>query len=201
MLGVVSWAGLVSADSDLKIAGFVDVPPTGAGGTLDLPLASGDPPVTILVNIGTPAIQVPVQITSSTKIKGKGNAVTLGDGDRVKVDIEIVGSTIVATKLERDKFPEIELRGTLSGLPAAGLPLPLLGGTTATVTLTVVPGVTVPVVLTSSTKIKDIAPVLTNGQIVTVEAVFKGGQLVATKITGAQDEEDEEDDDEGNEGD
>ena len=40
------WGGTVSADAEMKLAGFADVPPSGAGGTLSLPLAPGASPVT-----------------------------------------------------------------------------------------------------------------------------------------------------------
>src|SRR5438552_8781096 len=100
-LGVVFGLSTAMADSALKIAGFADVPPAGPGGRLALPLASGAPPVTSKVQLGNPAVQMPIQITSSTKIESEtGSPVTLTDGDRVKMDAVIVGAVLRATKLK-----------------------------------------------------------------------------------------------------
>jgi hypothetical protein len=56
-LALISWPGLGSAASVLRIAGFVDVVPA----TLSLPLAHGAAPVTIKVQLGAPAVSVPVR--------------------------------------------------------------------------------------------------------------------------------------------
>jgi hypothetical protein len=178
-LALLAMPGLASADSGLKIAGFASVP----GGTLDLPLAKGDTPVTIEVELGVPAVSIPILITSSTKIESEtGLPVTLTDDDRVKVDAFVAGGVITARKLELDEFPEIEVRGTVSGLPAAGLTLPLAQGTTADLTVEVVPGVVVTVVLTDKTKVKHATQTLTNGDTVKVEAVLRNVQLVVTEL-------------------
>ena len=42
-LALATWPGVASADDEFKIAGFVDVPPTGSGDTLKLPLAAAPP--------------------------------------------------------------------------------------------------------------------------------------------------------------
>ena len=64
----------------------------------------------------------------------------------------IVDDVIRATKLELEEFPEIEVRGTASNLPAGGVTLPVPSGTTIHFTVTLVAGVDVPVVLTEPTK-------------------------------------------------
>lgn len=182
-LWLTSWPGLASADSELKIAGFVDVPPGGPGGTLSLPLGSGATPVTIQIQLGIPAVQVPVQITPSTVIQSEtGLPVTLADGDRIIVDAVIAGGVIQATQLELEPFPELEVMGTAKGLPAAGVPLPLQSGTTVTFTLELVAGVDVAVTLTASTKVHGKRLPLTNGTIVQVEAVLRNMQLLVTEI-------------------
>ncbi len=185
-LSLVTWPGVAAADSEIKIAGFVDVPPTGPGGTLTLPLAPGAPPVTILVQLGTPPQKISIQVTSSTAIES-GLPVTLTDNDRVKIDAVIAGSVIQATKLELDPFPELEVTGAARGLPDAGVTLPLAAGTTVTFTVSLVPGVDVSVVLTENTKAEEGPLTLTNGTIVQIEAVLQNNQLVVTEVsaTGA----------------
>jgi hypothetical protein len=174
------WPGFASADAGLKIAGFVDVP----GSTLNLPLAHGDAPVTIQVKLGIPAVQIPIQITSSTAVVSEtGREVTLTDGDRVKIKGMIVDNVIRATKLELEEFPEIEVRGTASSLPpAGGVTLPVPSGATIDVTVTLVPGVDVTVVLTEHTKVEG-RHTLANGDIIRIDAVLKDTQLVATEIS------------------
>src|SRR5262249_54028777 len=170
------------------------------GGTLSLPLPPGSS-VTIQIQLGTPAVFVPILVTSSTQVEGATSLpATITDGDRVKVDAVIDGSVLRATKLEIEEFPEIEARGTVSGLPAAGVTLPLAPGTSIAVTLTLVPGVSVGVVLTSSTKVEDGPFTLTNGAVVQVEAVVRNNQRVVPEIS-AQGGNGEDGDDQGQDGD
>jgi len=80
--------GAAPASALLKLAGFVDVPPDGAGGTLTLPLAQGASPVTIHVTFGVPGVSIPVEITRTTQIEfDDGLPVTIGDGDRIRVEV------------------------------------------------------------------------------------------------------------------
>ena len=112
---------------------------------------------------------------------------TLTDGDRVKIEAVLVGNTIHATELVLEQFPDVEIKGTASGLPSGGLSVPLAQGTTVGVVVTVAPGVTVPVVITENTKTEGGPEGIANGDTVTVDAVLKNGQLVVTEISVKKD--------------
>jgi hypothetical protein len=182
-LPLILCPGFAAADSAMSIAGFVDVPPLGPGGTLTLPLAPGSPPMTIQIQLGAPALQVPVRITTSTAIEETGSPMTLTDGDRVKLDTVIMGGVIQVTRLALEAFPEVQDSGTANGLPAAGVMLPLAPATTVAFTLTLVPGLDVLVVLTENTKLEEGPFLLTNGATVQIDAVVRNMQLVATQIS------------------
>lgn len=150
--------------------------------------------MTVLVQLGTPPQLVPVQVTSSTKIKSEtGVPLTLVDNDRVKIDAVIAGSIIQATQLELDPFPEIEVTGTAQGLPSAGVTLPLPAGTSVTFSVLLVPGVSVTVVLTENTKVEEGPLTLTNGAIVQIEAVLQNNVLVVTEISAEDNGGDDDD--------
>jgi hypothetical protein len=183
-------APAVADDSDIKLKGFAGVP----GSSLTLPLPDGAAPVTIDVTFGIPAVTIPLQITSDTKIKSKSSgSVLLTDGDAVKIRAAVVGSVLRASRLELGDFLELELTGVVEGVPAAGVALPLAPGTTLDFVVSLgTSAIDVPVRLTSSTKVND-APTLHNGDLVRVEAVVRGGLVVVTKLKAGND--DEEDDD------
>lgn len=179
-----AWAG----GSEGKIEGFADVPPLGApGDSLTLPLPPGASPVTINVNLGTPTVSVPVVITPSTEIEteeGIPLPITLTDGDRVKVEFEIVGTAIVADKLELADFPEVEVRCIVSGVPGGSLGLPL-GATASPVTVTCTldaSGVAFPITITNSTRVEGGSFLLVNGALVEIEAIVMNGQVTVTEI-------------------
>jgi hypothetical protein len=78
---------------ELELTGVVEeLPPAG----VDLPLAPGTT-LDLVVSLGTSGIDVPVVLTSSTKIK---NAPTLQNGDLVRVEAVVRGGVIVVTKLK-----------------------------------------------------------------------------------------------------
>jgi hypothetical protein len=187
LLLLIPWPGLASADeSDFKLKGFADVP----GSSLSLPTAS---PVTINITFGIPSVTVPVQITPSTKIKSElPPPVTLADGDRVKVKARVVGNALVASRLEVEAFPEVEVIGTVSGLPDGPVMLPLAGTDTVDFALKLVSNVELPIHLTSSTKVEHGSLTIQNGDTVEVEAAVRDNMLVATQI-GAEREDEEED--------
>jgi hypothetical protein len=191
LLLLIPWPGLASADeADIKLKGFADVP----GTSLSLPVAST---VTINITFGIPSVTVPVQVTPSTKIKSElGPPVTLADGDSVKVKARVVGNALVASRLEVEAFPELEVIGTVSGLPAGGVMLPLPAGTTVDFVLTLVSGVDLPIRLTSSTKVDHGSMMMTltinNGDTLEVEAAVRDNRLVATQV-GAEREDEEGD--------
>lgn len=181
---VVVLAGAAPASALLKLAGFADVPPDGAGGTLTLPLPQGASPVTIHVTFGIPSVSIPVVITRTTQIEfDDGLPVTLADGDRIKVEAVVNNGVIRAVKLEIDEFPDLELRGTASGLPAAGVSLPLAAGATVNFIVTLGSSdVDVPVRLTDKTKIRGGGFTLQNGDPVRVEAAVQNNAIVATEV-------------------
>ena len=176
--------GAAPASALLKLAGFVDVPPDGAGGTLALPLAQGASPVTIHITFGVPAVSIPVQITRTTQIEfDDGLPVTLADGDRVRVEAVVNDGVVRAVKLEIDEFPDLELRGTASGLPAAGVSLPLATGATVNFIVTLGSSdVDVPVRLTDKTRVRSNNFRLENGDPVRVEAAVQNNAIVATEV-------------------
>jgi hypothetical protein len=199
--------GVARADSDgegsdeithLSLEGFVDAPPSGAGGSLPLPLAPGAPPVIVTLTFGVPAVQVLVTISPETRIRGETGLptpITLVDGDRVKIDVRVVGNTLQARRLRLEEFPELKLRGLAQGIPGGSVPLPLAAGTVVDFNIALGGStVTLPVRVTSFTKIEDGSFTLNNGDAVEVKALVNDFLIVATKIE-REDEEEEEDDD------
>ena len=182
MFGV--WSATASADAEMKLAGFADVPPSGAGGTLSLPLAVGATPVTINLTFGVPSLTIPVQITHSTRVESEtGLPVTLTDGDRVTVEAVVVQGVLRASELKIDEFPELELNGTVKGLPAAGVTLPLAAGATVDLIVTLgTSAIDVPVRLTSKTKVHGQSLTIHNGDRVRIEAGVQNNLVVATEI-------------------
>lgn len=192
LLLLIPWPGLASADeADIKLKGFAaDVP----GSPLSLPTVST---VTINITFGDPSVTVPVQITPSTQIKSElGPPVTLADGDSLKVKARVVGDALVASKLEVEAFPELEVIGTVSQLQAGPVTLPLPPGTTADFMLQLVSGVDLPIRLTSSTKVEHGSMMMTltinNGDTLEVEAAVRDNRVVATQV-GAEREDENED--------
>jgi hypothetical protein len=192
LLLLVPWPGLASADeADIKLKGFADVP----GRSLSLPTAST---VTINITFGIPSVTVPVQITPSTQIKSElGPPVTLAHGDSVKVKARVEGNALVASRLEVEAFPELEVIGTVSGLPDGGVTLPLAANTNPVdFMLQLVSGVDLPIRLTSSTKVDHGSMMMTltinNGDTLEVEAAVRDNRLVATQV-GAEREDENED--------
>jgi hypothetical protein len=180
----VAWSATAWADAEMKLAGFADVPPSGTGGTLTLPLPPGATPVTINLTFGVPSLKIPVEITHSTHVESEtGLPVTLTDGDRVEVEAVVVQGVLRASRLQIDEFPELELNGTVKGLPAAGVTLPLAAGATADLVVTLgTSGVDVPVRLTSKTKFHGPSLTIQNGDKVKVEAGVQNNLVVATEI-------------------
>ena len=179
-----SCPGTASADAEMKLAGLADVPPSGAGGTLSLPLAPGAAPVVINLTFGIPSLSIPVEITHSTHVESEtGLPVSLTDGDRVTVEAIVVQGVLRASRLKVDEFPELELNGTATGLPASGVTLPLAAGTTVDLIVTLgASGIDVPVRLTSKTKFHGQSLTVHNGDKVKVEAGVQGNHVVATEI-------------------
>jgi len=183
MLVVVfgAWSGNASADAELKLAGFADVP--GSGGTLSLPLDPGAAPVIINLTFGVPSLTIPVEITNSTHIESDtGLPVTITDGDRVTVEAQVIQGVLRASQLKVDEFPELELHGTVKGL-ASGVTLPLAANVTADLIVTLdASGIDVPVRLTSKTKFHGQSLTIENGDKVKVEAGVQNNHVVATEI-------------------
>ena len=179
-----SWSGIAWADAEMKLAGFADVPPSGDGGTLSLPLAPGATPVTINLTFGVPSLKIPVEITHSTHVESEtGLPVALTDGDRVTVEAIVVQGVLRASRLKVDEFPELELNGTATGLPASGVTLPLAAGTTVDLIVTLgTSSIDVGVRLTSKTKIHPPSLTIENGDKVKVEAGVQNNLVVATEI-------------------
>jgi hypothetical protein len=176
----VSWSGTVSADAEIKLAGFADVP----GTTLSLPLAPGATPVTVNLKFGVPNLTIPVEITHSTHVESEtGLPVTLTDGDRVTVEAVMVQGVLRASRLKVDEFPELELSGTAGGLPSAGVTLPLAAGATVDFIVTLgASGIDVPVRLTDKTKFHGPSLTIHNGDKVQVEAGVQNNLVVATEL-------------------
>ena len=174
------WAGSAWADAEMKLAGFADVPDA----TLSLPLDPGATPVTINLKFGVPSLTIPVEIAHSTHIESDtGRPVTITDGDRVTVEANVVQGVLRAFRLKVDEFPELELHGSASGLPAAGVTLPLGAGVTVDFVVTLdTSGIDVPVRLTEKTKIHGQSLTIENGDKVKVEAGVQNNHVVATEI-------------------
>jgi Domain of unknown function (DUF5666) len=171
--------------SEIKLKGFVDVAPPGPGGTLTLPLPPGAAPVVVTVSFGVPAVTIPVTITSATQVEVEHALapVTIADGDALEIEARLVGAVFEATRVEVEDFPELELRGTVQGLPTEGVSLPLGPGATVDFTLLLgASGLTVPVRVTSGTRLEDGPFVLTNGALIEVEAVVRDFRIVATEL-------------------
>ena len=174
------WAATAWGDAEMKLAGFADVP----GATLSLPLDPGATPVTINLKFGVPSLTIPVEIAHSTHIESDtGLPVTITDGDRVTVEANVVQGVLRASRLKVDEFPELELHGRASGLPAAGVTLPLGAGVTVDFVVTLdASGIEVPVRLTEKTKIHGQSLTIENGDKVKVEAGVQNNHVVATEI-------------------
>jgi Domain of unknown function (DUF5666) len=171
--------------SEIKLKGFVAVAPPGPGGTLTLPLPAGAAPVVVTVSFGVPAVTVPVTITPATQVEVERALppVTIADGDALEIEARLVGAVFEATRVELEDFPELELRGTVQGLPAGGVSLPL--GPSATLDFTLflgASGLTVPIRVTSVTRLEDGPFVLTDGALIDVEAVIRDSRIVATEL-------------------
>ena len=175
-------SGTASADAELKLAGFADVP--GSGGTLSLPLPGGTSPVIINLTFGIPSVTIPVEITHATHIGSDVDLpAALTDGDRITVEAVVVQGVVRASRLQIDEFPELELAGTAKGLPAAGVTVPLASGATADFIVTLgASGVDVPVRLTAHTKVKGAPFTIFDGNKVQVEAGIQNNAIIATEI-------------------
>lgn len=179
--------GLARADEEVELQGIVDVQPQGPGGMLTLPLPAGSPNVTVLLEVGIPAVAIPFTITPETEIDVEegSSPVTLVDGDRVTLDALIVGGTLFATDLEVNAFPELELRGTAGGLPASGVALPLPQDSPPvdfTLDLGVAGVGPLPVRVTSDTQVEDSAFTLMNGEPIEIEGLVRDFVIVITEI-------------------
>src|SRR5262249_7986695 len=115
--------------------------------------------------------------------------VTLVDGDRVRVHLVVVSGHFFATELKVRAFPEIHLRGTVSGL-SGPLALPLAPGNTASffVNLGVIGG-DVAVQVTANTKVEEGPVTLQNGDLVRIEGFVQNFQVVITEIEGGEEAE------------
>jgi hypothetical protein len=173
------------AASDLSLAGLADALPAGPGGSLTLPLAPGSAAVTLIVSLGVPALPIPVEITAATVVESPLPVpVTVVDGDRVKVEVAQVQGVLRASKIEVENFPDIKLVGTVKGLPASGVTLPLPAGSTVDFIVSLgVSSADVPVRVTSTTRIEAGPLTLGNGTLVEVEAVMYDFALLATALS------------------
>lgn len=179
--------GLARADEEVELQGIVDVLPQGPGGMLTLPLPAGSPNVTVLLEVGIPAVAIPFTITPSTGIDVEegSSPVTLVDGDRVTLDAMIVGGTLFAIDLEVNAFPELELRGTAGGLPASGVALPLPQNSPPvdfTLDLGVAGVGPLPVRVTSDTQVEGSAFTLKNGDPIEIEGLVRDFVIAITEI-------------------
>jgi hypothetical protein len=179
LVALLVWPGVAGADSDLKVSGAVV-----SGGPVTLPLAPGAPAVTLIVSLGLGTIQVPVSITPLTLIEAEeGVPITLVDGDRVEVEAVPGAGVLVASKVEVEDFPEVELRGVAQGLPPGGGSLPVAPGGTLDFALVLI-GVSVPVRVTGTTRVEAGLSILANGAVVKVEGSMRDGRVVATQLEG-----------------
>lgn len=173
-----------------KLRGVVTV----SGGSLTLPLAPTASNVIITLHLGgASGPSVPITVTPSTKIEaedvhekeGVSGSITLKDGDPIRVRGKLQGSELVATTLELEEFPEIELFGVVGGL-SGSLTLPLaLGAPNVTITLQLggTGGPSVQVVITPSTRVRGGTTLtLINGDFTQVKAVLQGSNIFAVKI-------------------
>ncbi len=181
-LAQAAWADSNGDDHgrEMTLAGFADVP----GSTLQLPLPAGASPVVINITFGIPNVTIAVQVTTATRVKpDSGLPITLTDGDRIQVDMRVVGSLLHADTIEVEAFPELELIGTAKNLPAAGVTLPLAAGTTVDFAISLgASGVDVPVRLTANTKIKGHIVAIHNGDTLRLEAAVRDNKIVVTEI-------------------
>jgi hypothetical protein len=176
-----AWADSDNDDHgrEMTIAGFADVPAS----TLQLPLAAGASPVIINATFGIPSVTIAVQVTTATRVKSEfGLPVTLIDGDRIQVDMRVVGNLLRADKIVVEAFPELELIGTAKNVPD-GVTLPLAAGKTVDFLISLgASGVDVPVRLTANTKIKGHIVAIHNGDTLRLEAAVRDNKIVVTEI-------------------
>jgi len=88
----------------IDVFGAADVPDS----SLTLPLAPGDPDVTIILSLGGkggPAL--PIIITPNTRVRGR-TTLTLVDDDFVEVKAVVQGGQVVALKIGRENKDEVE---------------------------------------------------------------------------------------------
>lgn len=168
------------AEGDVKLKGFVEVPPAGPGGTLTLPLSQGAASVTITVLFGSPPLQLAIVVTPNTF--AQPSSLTLVDGDSVKVTGRLAGGAIIATEVEREDYPETRLRGIAQSLPGSG-PLPLPPGLVVDFVVSLgVPGGEIPVRLTSAARLEHGPFVLSNGTAIEIEGLVQDGRVRITEI-------------------
>jgi hypothetical protein len=166
------------SDSDVKVEGFLEAP-----AALTLPLPAGAPPVTALVSLGLPAIQIPFVITATTPVEVEDGLApaTVVAGDRIEIEARLAGGIFQATRVKIEDFPELELRGTAQGVPGA-VTLPLPPGAALDFTLVLgTSGLALPVRLTAATRLRDGPFVLGNGTRMEIDGIVRGLQIVITE--------------------
>ena len=90
----VSRTGTSMADVPSVTIRSTVVPAAG----VTLPLAAGAT-VDLIVTLGTSAIDVPVRLTSKTKVHGQ--SLTIHNGDRVRIEAGVQNNLVVATEIKR----------------------------------------------------------------------------------------------------
>jgi Domain of unknown function (DUF5666) len=186
-----AWAGKIHG----KLLGTVDVP----GDSLNLPLAPGSPNVTITLFLGgTGGPAVPITVTPNTKVEAEDDeeevseSITLTDGDLIEMRGKLQNGQLVATKIELQEFPEIEVFGSVD-VPGTSLALPLAPGSpdvTITLFLGGTGGPAVPIVVTASTRVRGGTTLtLHDNDFIEAKARLRSGQIVAVKIRTQNEDE------------
>ena len=168
--------------STMSIEGTIDVPPFGPGGVLSLPLASGSPPVQVLLTFGQPAVQIPVFIDASAYVQP--DPLVLTDGLPVDIYLAIeLGQFFKAVSVKQAHPDEVNLRGTVAGLPAGGVSLPVGVGVEGDVTLQLDSStITVPLRIHAFTSVHPEPLVIANGDVLSVKGAFRDGRVVSSYI-------------------
>lgn len=170
------------ADSeDFKLSGTIDVPDS----VLSLPIVTD---VSITLFMGGPGgAPVPVMLTPSTILKAEeaDQPPELRDGDRVKVKGNVVGGSMVLTRLDLEDFEEVKLAGAVVELDGV-LTLPVSSDTPIQLAVGGALGPVLTIILTPDTRLEIEEDggllLLHNSDFVEIEVVLQGGDLIAREI-------------------
>lgn len=170
------------ADSeDFKLSGTIDVPDS----TLPVPVGT-DVPITIFLG-GPGGVPVNVVLTTLTMLKAEeaDQPPELRDGDRVKVEGNVVGGSLVLTELDLEDFEEVKLAGPVVEMGGV-LALPVSSDTSIKLAVGGSLGPVLTIILTPDTRLEIEEEggllALHEDDFVEIEVVLQGGDLIAREL-------------------